>query len=842
MGTARELSLQFIDQGDSGQYARNQSRMPLKTIGIPPMTDKFESTRFAAACLIWLLAILVFGLSGPALAEPIVINPSTTASDAHPSLSVTESGAVWIAWHGYRNNRDQIFARRIDEQGDVGHLHTLTETGIVHGPPTNVVTSDDHVSVVWASKGAGHWKILLREYRAGRWQPVVTLSSTDRDSIYPTAALSADGSLVAAWSEYSDGRWQIRSCLVTDGRPTEPGTVLSGEADAYRPIIVTHEQQTWIFWDQYHRPDYSVHGRVAYPEVSEIEPVSPPGEFCLTPTALSHSTGLHVAWLRKIDVVGGAGVISQWHTLHAARRNSDGWQLIETPGGSTTAAELTQGLMAKIEPRPVATGGYLGPRVRPSLMADGDRVWLLWERKSDHRGSTPKVSGDLIGRPISKTQWQQPIVLRQERVDYHGLHGTAAHKGNFRVLASRLPRNGLRTYELFDVNLDEATPFQQDEWTGWSPVDLPIKEETTPRREISVNGKSHRLFWADMHCHNGLTADAEGQPDEMHYYARDRANLDVVVFTNNDFYNVPLTQYDFELGNLFAKTFSLTGDNANRVILSLPGFEWTSRIPGVATASLADSGNWLPPYRNRSYPNHRSVIYPPDGGPLVHFTEVGNDIAKLNEAVQEAGGITLSQHNAFKLSGHPVEVGMELTSGWSNYIASHPKLFHEPLNQGARLGFTANGDTHRRAPGLSGALTGIYAEELTAESILDALRKRRCFATMGSQIFVDARADGRLMGDEVKATDGSITLTLQAIGTRAITKATLVRDGEVIHEVDGNNSRDFKTSYTDSGLTQGTHWYYWRVQQERPARVLPGNLMPAHGHLAWSSPNWIVVE
>ena len=185
---------------------------------------------------------------------------------------------------------------------------------------------------------------------------------------------------------------------------------------------------------------------------------------------------------------------------------------------------------------------------------------------------------------------------------------------------------------------------------------------------------------------------------------------------------------------------------------------------------------------------------------------------------------------------------MELTSGWSNYIASHPKLFHEPLNEGARLGFTANGDTHRRAPGLSGALTGIYAKDLTATSILDALRQRRCFATMGSQIFVDARANGRLMGDETTAKAGRITHTLDAVGTRPVTGAALVRDGTVIHEVAGGNSRTFKTSFTDENLPKGTHWYYWRVRQERAARVLPGNLMPAHGHLAWSSPHWVVVK
>ena len=415
-------------------------------------------------------------------------------------------------------------------------------------------------------------------------------------------------------------------------------------------------------------------------------------------------------------------------------------------------------------------------------------------------------------------------------------------EGSFRVLASRLPRRGIRHYESSEITLADAQAFEQDEWSGWAPASLPVENELTSRRTITADGRIYKLFWADMHCHNGLTADAEGEPDEMHFYTRDRAGLDVVVFTNNDFYNVPLTQYDFELGHLFATTFSTRRRADERSLLSLPGFEWTSRIPGVATAKLSDSSNWLPPYRNRSYPNHRSVIYPPSGGPLVHFTEVGNDIARLNEAVANAGGITLSQHNAFKLSGHPVEVGFELTSGWSNYIGARPNLFHEPLKQGARLGFTANGDTHRRAPGLSGALTGIYAEELTADSILDALRKRRCFATMGSQIFLDTRTGDALMGSETKASDGSIILRLHAVGTRPITHARLIRNGETIHEVKGNGTREFKVIFTDQELPKGTHWYYWRVTQTGVGASLPGNLMPAHGPLAWSSPTWVVAD
>ena len=39
----------------------------------------------------------------------------------------------------------------------------------------------------------------------------------------------------------------------------------------------------------------------------------------------------------------------------------------------------------------------------------------------------------------------------------------------------------------------------------------------------------------------------------------------------------------------------------------------------------------------------------------------------------------------------------------------------------------------------------------------------------------------------------------------------------------------------------GPHWYYWRVAQAQAAPVLPGNLMAAHGHLAWSTPHWVTI-
>ncbi len=746
-----------------------------------------------------------------------------------------------MAWHTYKAGKDGIVVTRVGRDGEVDNPHSIANAGQTHGPPKIVADSDRSVWVTWSAKVESRWHVMLRRCRNDAWEKSRRISDSEHDAIFPTAILDDKKELVAVWSERVGSHFQVRGSKVDSDTPLD-FNISEGEHNAYRPVLTRHGNEVWAFWDQYRKPNYAIYGRRLLPTLGEIERVSPAGEYCLTPTACSHATGIHVAWLRKIDVIGGPRVISQWHTLHAAVRKKGQWTPVQDVAGKTEAAVLTQGLMAKIAPQPVATGGYLGSRVRPMLHSLGGQIWLFWERKTDHRGSTPKVPGDLLGRPTLGGKWQPPLVVHRGHVDYHVIHSPVNAEKRLTLIASKLPRRARRKYVRFHVDLADASPFKQEAWSGWSPVKLPIESEMTARREVQVGGKTFKLFWGDLHCHSNLSADAEGETDELNHYARDRAQLDVVVFTNNDFYNVPLTQYEYEVGNLLAASHSVEGK-----FLSLPGYEWTSRIPGVATASLDDAGNWLPPYRNRSYPNHRSVIYPPTGGPLVHFTEVGNDIGRLNEAVARAGGITLSQHPAFKLSGHKVEVGLELTSGWSNYVSRNPKLFHGALDQGLktngkRLGFVANGDSHRRAPGLSGALTGIYAESLTPQAILDALRKRRCFATSGSQIFIDARAGDSFMGQEAAAQRGRMTFTLRAIGTRPITAATLVRDSEEIHTAKGDGKRELVVRFTDEKLTSGTHWYYWRIHQDVTAPVLPGNLMTAHGHLAWSSPHWIVID
>ncbi len=770
--------------------------------------------------------------------QDLVVNAERETYDSRPSLCVAPDGSVWMAWHAYYRGQDRIMARRLGP-GEPGPVHDLHGAGQAYGPPVIVASRDNSARLFAAARRPKHrrWCIVAKEAWGtdGRW----AWASCDRDGdrIFPAAGAVWQNTVLLSWCSHRQGRFRVHADLLGPDTWTPLKLVSSSDGDSFRSAIAGARGRAWVFWDCYRDGHYAVWGRPVLPELGPAEPISPPGKNCLTPTALPTDSGLYVAWLEVEDVIGGEGAITQWHTLHVARRKDDGWRILRDAEGNSAAATLTHGLIARIKPEPVATGGYMGRRRHPMLLEDGDAVWLLWERKTDHRGSTPAVTGNLVGRRYASGRWHEPVVLHQGYVDYHLASPARAHGGKFLFVASELPRKGRRIYHCVKGDLNEFTEFQQDDWPGWHPVKLPFDDAEGPRREIRIGDKSYRLYWGDLHCHSGLTADAEGEPDELLHYARDRARLDVVVMTQNDhIYDSFLTEGEFALDHLLAGAFTHEGS-----FLVLPGYEWTSRVPRSPDVARSDPINWTYPYWRKSYPDHRTIIYPPAGGPVVRHPEVENDIQRLYDAVLEAGGLTLTQHPTWDLTGHPVEVGVEVTTGWGIYIRN-PARVHQALDEGHRFGFVGSGDSHRRNPGLCGGLTAIYAEALTAEAVLDALRNRRVYATNGSRIAVESWANDRFMGQEAHSSDGKAEIRLTVVGTKPIVTATLIRDGEEIKTFEGDGTVNLSAVHHDADLSPGTHWYYWRIAQQGTSPNYPGNVKVARGHLAWSTPHWVTME
>jgi len=301
-----------------------------------------------------------------------------------------------------------------------------------------------------------------------------------------------------------------------------------------------------------------------------------------------------------------------------------------------------------------------------------------------------------------------------------------------------------------------------------------------------------------------------------------------VVMQENDFYNCPLTEWEYQMGGYYSRVVSRNGS-----FVCLPGYEWTQRVPANKAEPVDQPRFW-----SGNYPNHRTVIYPRSGGPLVRFTEVGNNIDRLYEAVEKAGGLMHTQHPQFDFAGRPSEVAIEVTAGWGFYFLNPGKI-HATLNAGHRAGFIGTSDSHRRNPGLGGGLTGIYAAELTPEAVLEAYRARRVFATNGSRIALEARANGVLMGQEASAS-GPVKLALMVKGSRPIRRVTLLRDGvdlKVFARDGSAAAADFE--FEDRNAAPGVHWYYWRVETDGTSQHYGGNVATAYGNLAWSTPNWV---
>jgi hypothetical protein len=754
---------------------------------------------------------------------------SVVPYDSDPAFAVDASGKGFAVWHSYAAGEEWVVGRPLPAARDTPMIDVAAGRGIVAEPEV-ASGGQDAYGVTWAAYIGGKWRVMGRRIRGGEAAPPQVMSEPGVDALHPVIAATGRGEYALAWVEFHEGRFAVVwRTLVESGAAKV--VVSAPDADAFRPALVTDDTGAlWAFWDEYRDRNYAVFARQLAPTLGATERVSTASERCLKPVAARGGPGeLYVAWLKVTDVMGGDGVIDQIYTAQIGRRKENRWTVLKDPQGRDEAAVFTHGLLAKIAPQPAPTGGYLGRRLAPMWVRDGGSSWLLWERKAQHAGGTGEVTGELVGRRVDGDQLAQPLVLAKGWVDYRVAHEAEARDGAFAVLGSTLPRNAQRAYHSFSVEFARGVPLQQEEWQGWKPVTLPLAEGAPQRHDIVEQGKVYHLYWMDSHVHSGLTADAEGEPDEIMLYARDRGRLDALVMQENDFYNCPLTEGEYQTGAFYARAFS--GER----FLALPGYEWTQQAPTDPGIDKDQARFW-----RGNQPEHRTVIYPRSGGPLVRYIDVRGDIAKLYAAVAAAGGVLHTQHPTFNLADHPVETSIEVTAGWGVYFLN-PGRIHATLNQGRRAGFIGTSDSHRRNPGLGGGLTGIYATSLTSDAVLEAYRAHRVFATSGARIALEARANGVMMGAEAPAT-GPVRLMLRAKGTRPIRTATLLRDGiDLAVITPAGDQREVVLEHVDASPSGGVHWYYWRVEQEGSSKHYGGNVSVALGNLAWSTPNWVRV-
>jgi hypothetical protein len=264
--------------------------------------------------------------------------------------------------------------------------------------------------------------------------------------------------------------------------------------------------------------------------------------------------------------------------------------------------------------------------------------------------------------------------------------------------------------------------------------------------------------------------------------------------------------------------------------VTLLGYEWTSWIHG-----------------------HRHVLFFSDSGEI--YSSLSPDYetpTALWEALRGQKAMTFAHHSA----GGPIatnwefppdkelEPVTEITSVHGSSEASDspgliygavPKNFvRDVLDRGYRLGFIGSGDSHDGHPGLAhlnsrtGGLAAILTDGLDRESVLEALRQRRTYATNGPRILLEAYLDGRRMGStfspgsEETSDLSRSQLKIKVVGVEPIERVDIVVGGIVVDTIGCNLELECRIDRTFSSESLEGYLYVRVVQVD--------------GGAAWSSP------
>ncbi|MFP6655777.1 MAG: CehA/McbA family metallohydrolase [Myxococcota bacterium] len=508
--------------------------------------------------------------------------------------------------------------------------------------------------------------------------------------------------------------------------------------------------------------------------------------------------------LERIDIVVGAGPLGI-RVDEFAERGSEILIAVDADGDGTRAwikQSARLGISAGPGSRLVALG--------PAEVSPGDSIELVLSLV-DGRGN--------------RARWPNPA---NDQGDHATLEWTIEH-----LAGPSLAMLGLEERIESKTEVQESSRIRFEAPATEGTIRLSIRGRGAldgfhaDVHPIVVRESERHLIWADLHGHSGLS-DGTGTPDDYFRYARDVARLDAIALTDHDHWGLrPLDQSE-ELADKILES-ALRFHERDRFV-TIPGYEWTSWLHG-----------------------HRHVLYFDEVAPIYSSVDFATDRPdELWAALRGQPVLTFAHHSA----GEPVATNWafrpdpilepltEISSihGMSEaddapmpvYGAISGNFVRDVLLRGARLGFIGSGDSHDGHPGLAhlsaagqSGLAGIFTDTLDRPGLLEAMRKRRTFATNGIRPWLAVHLDKTFMGSALPAGDDRKTehrLQIRYEATAPIERIDLIRSGRIASlPGEGAMSLDFVRQIPRLGLGE---FHYVRIIQ-------------TDGGVAWSSPIFV---
>ena len=290
--------------------------------------------------------------------------------------------------------------------------------------------------------------------------------------------------------------------------------------------------------------------------------------------------------------------------------------------------------------------------------------------------------------------------------------------------------------------------------------------------EIGEEDGELKLFWGDPH--SGQVANPL-KIDEYFEYARDVSGVDYAGFQRNDSSHSTsayLIQQESEKKYYKPHKFVV-----------LPGFEWSADWEHGGHHNVYFSRFDLPMKRWKG----GSRLGEAGETDLPHVLDLHEYYRSTDTVITPHVG---GQNADLQYHDPTLEPALEITSTHGTF----EWFLEESLSRGYEMGFLGGNDCHTGRPGddrpghqerrySKGGLTGTYARELTLPGILDALKKKRVYATTGAKIRAYLHVDDHFIGSKYLA-EKPPEINLKAVGTGPLEKIDLFRGTELIHTSD----------------------------------------------------------
>lgn len=279
----------------------------------------------------------------------------------------------------------------------------------------------------------------------------------------------------------------------------------------------------------------------------------------------------------------------------------------------------------------------------------------------------------------------------------------------------------------------------------------------------AVKEPEYRLYWGDMHAQTSYTVGT-GNLDDYYSFAREKAALDFTGWQGNDF-----EVDDIKWDSVREKTKQYNEENKFLVFL---GYEWSGITP------LGGDNNVF-------FKDDNEHFYPSSNWTANENVDPGRNASPVSELWDIFSGrddVMLIPH----IGGRYGNLDF-FNPAFSSVIEihSHHGTFEwfamEAMKRRMKVGFIATSDDHTCRPGLSYPLsgngksassafdvasgfTGVFAKDLTKESVWEAIRSRRCYASSFDRIYMNVLVNGHRMGEEFDSRE-ELVLCLDASGT-----------------------------------------------------------------------------